>query len=716
MAFDYHVRTQIRECLEIKYFRNHKQPFAAHIAFQLAFCYQIGFGVESDDSTSHMWLRKSAKQSDDLEAEKEAVQPARWKSSRMQGYEGLVWVDLIHEYRTQGLENLENARVECERVIRDMTRVFGEVHSISLMLYKTFGNLLDELGELLESKALRMWVREQIEKTHGINHPYYIESILDVFKSHEKLGELKEAQLLLEEVLQKSTESIDSTTVGLIKHCLATTFRKQGRWKEAEELLVPGMEALKRVFGQEHPSYLANMNNLALLYQNQGRWKEAEELFVQVMETIKRILGQEHPDTLTGMGNLALTYQGQGRWREAEKLEVRVVEMRKRVLGQEHPNTLTSMANLASTYLSQGRWKEAEEMKVKVMETRKRVLGQDHPDTLTSRAYLASAYRKQGRWKEAEGLGVQAMDVRKRVLGQEHPDTLASMANLASTFWNQGRWEEAEELEVQVIETFNRVLGQKHPDTLTTMSHLASTYRRQGRWMKAEELEVQVMETRKRVLGQEHPATLTSIANLATTYRSQGRWTEAEELQIDTVNQLRTTLGGDHPSTVAAIAKLASFHEERAAPASFRGSGGLVERLRDGILRVVSSWSLDQGKDGQERLKSSFETSQKQATEHGDEITDEVRHQLALATSLEVCDNYGTGEERPLDPLIEADVENQANAGRLQRALAMSTTDGNDSGDSFKATSIELDEGNETDEERLERALAMSMMDENDCE
>src|SRR5256885_4299742 len=49
------------------------------------------------------------------------------------------------------------------------------------------------------------------------------------------------------------------------------------------------------------------ISNLASTYRNQGRWKEAEELFVQVMETRKRVLGAEHPDMLISMNNLAST-------------------------------------------------------------------------------------------------------------------------------------------------------------------------------------------------------------------------------------------------------------------------------------------------------------------------------------------------------------------------------------------------------------------------
>jgi hypothetical protein len=79
MAADYRVRRQIRDSIENSYFRNQHKPLAADIAFQIAFCYKIGFGVKSDDNECHKWLEKSNKQLDDLKTEKEAVRPATWK-------------------------------------------------------------------------------------------------------------------------------------------------------------------------------------------------------------------------------------------------------------------------------------------------------------------------------------------------------------------------------------------------------------------------------------------------------------------------------------------------------------------------------------------------------------------------------------------------------------------------------------------------------------
>ncbi|KAF4417482.1 Kinesin light chain, partial [Colletotrichum fructicola] len=175
-----------------------------------------------------------------------------------------------------------------------------------------------------------------------------------------------------------------------------------GNYSRAEILVQDAVRIRTERLGQEHPSTLTSKANLASTYRNQGRWKEAEELGVRVMEMRKRVLGEEHPDTMTSMNDLALIYEKQGQWEQAERLHVRVMEKWKSVLGEEHPWTLTSMANLASTYWNQGRWKEAEELGWRVMEMRKRVLGEEHPDALTSMANLASTFWSQGRWKEAE--------------------------------------------------------------------------------------------------------------------------------------------------------------------------------------------------------------------------------------------------------------------------------------------------------------------------
>ena len=86
--------------------------------------------------------------------------------------------------------------------------------------------------------------------------------------------------------------------------------------------------------------------NLASTYRNQGRWKEAEELEAQVMETRKRVLGQEHPSTLSSMNNLAWTWKYQGRHDEAMRLITECVQGLQRKLGVDHPNTKAALDTL----------------------------------------------------------------------------------------------------------------------------------------------------------------------------------------------------------------------------------------------------------------------------------------------------------------------------------------------------------------------------------
>jgi hypothetical protein len=97
------------------------------------------------------------------------------------------------------------------------------------------------------------------------------------------------------------------------------------------------MEAMKEKFGEDHPDTLSSMQNLASTYRDQGRWQEAENLEVHVMEARKERLGADHLDTLTSMANLAFIYRDQLRWTEAFALLSEAVLGMQQLLGLDHP-------------------------------------------------------------------------------------------------------------------------------------------------------------------------------------------------------------------------------------------------------------------------------------------------------------------------------------------------------------------------------------------
>jgi tetratricopeptide (TPR) repeat protein len=113
------------------------------------------------------------------------------------------------------------------------------------------------------------------------------------------------------------------------------TLGLQGRFQEAEKLLVKGVEAKSRVLGKEHPNTLLAVASLALMYDQQGRLQQAEDLHLKVLEAWH-----------TAELSLALTYRKQGQLKEAEALYFKAVEARSRVLGEKPPRTLTAIAHV----------------------------------------------------------------------------------------------------------------------------------------------------------------------------------------------------------------------------------------------------------------------------------------------------------------------------------------------------------------------------------
>jgi tetratricopeptide (TPR) repeat protein len=213
--------------------------------------------------------------------------------------------------------------------------------------------------------------------------------------------------------------------------------RSPRNWSRCNQFIshIEFMESFAKQYGLRNATLL-DASTWATIYLDECElYQKAASMHKRTWERKKVVLGEEHPSTLTSMANLASTYRNQGRWKEAKKLQVRLMKTTKRVLGQEHPSTLSSMANLASTYRNQGRWKEAKKLQVKLMKTRKRVMGQEHPDTLSSMNNLAFTLKGQGQNAKAINLMQECIRLGSRILGVDHPHTLSSSAAL--TRWQR---------------------------------------------------------------------------------------------------------------------------------------------------------------------------------------------------------------------------------------------------------------------------------------
>ncbi|KAL4918996.1 putative kinesin light chain [Aspergillus aurantiobrunneus] len=102
----------------------------------------------------------------------------------------------------------------------------------------------------------------------------------------------------------------------------------------------------EREFKKQQEQYLNFIQNVGTCLDSDGRYNEAERLLVQVMETRAQELGPGHPDTLISMNNLAYTWKGLGKIQDAVALMEDCAQLCNKVLGSDHPHAIASSNTL----------------------------------------------------------------------------------------------------------------------------------------------------------------------------------------------------------------------------------------------------------------------------------------------------------------------------------------------------------------------------------
>ena len=346
----------------------------------------------------------------------------------------------------------------------------------------------------------------------------------------------RNAKVTVEELLGRAAARIPGKfgnqprVEAAVRLTIGDTYHRLGNYPAAQPHLEKALEILRRVAGNDHPSTLNAMDELAGLYDDQGRLPEAEALIVAAVAGRRQVLGEDHPETLSSMNSLAAQYWSQSRLPEAEALDLKVLAGRRRVLGEDHPDTIRTMNNLAGVYLAQGRLPEAEPLYLLALAGRRRVFGEDHPETLSAISNLAVIYHGKGRFAEAEPLFKKALEIRLRVLGEDHPQTIQAMNSLAVLYQAQDRLAEAGPLFEKALALHRGILGEDHPDTLYYQYKLASYYQARGLLLKGEPLLRDVLRKSRARDGSVSLATANALANLGSNLLEQKKYDEASPI------------------------------------------------------------------------------------------------------------------------------------------------------------------------------------------
>lgn len=295
----------------------------------------------------------------------------------------------------------------------------------------------------------------------------------------------------------------------------------QGRYQEAEPLLLDALALQQQTFGDRALETTRPLNQLGLLYRIQARYREAVDRYQQARTIVAAELGDRHPAFAAISNNLGVVYDAQGRYDEAESLYLEALEIWQATLGADHPNVAQVLSNLGLLYYNQGRYDEAEARLLASIAIRRG--DRDNPIGLgQSLNNLALLYGQQNRLAEAEALYLESLEIWTAQGGERHPDRGTVLNNLAGVYQRQGRPDEAIDLYQQALVIYRDLWGDAHPDVANTLNNLAVLHLEQGRYGEAEALFQDSLRLWRSQLGDHHPNIDINLSNLALLAARQG--------------------------------------------------------------------------------------------------------------------------------------------------------------------------------------------------
>ncbi|KAF2809498.1 uncharacterized protein BDZ99DRAFT_571301 [Mytilinidion resinicola] len=514
-------------------------------AFQLAFCYNVGFGVPSDPVESTSWLRRCDKGVQDLE---DMLRMTNDDESRRYGnvkVHASMFGDGGEKSRNKGKGKL----------------VTGKENTVEEHASLQHGPDASAMGTAVG------WIFSNF----GVKNTKEIK-FLDVTNAgYEDNGRAELLKRCREEFRwDKPDSEYETVTIEVAFHeddvgknrpvdgGIADDTLQNQEYEEKAQL--ERVETKIKVLGEDHPDALESMETLGRLYwNNENRWAEAKQLVIRVMEILIGTLGVNHPDTLEAMERAATMHMFFERWEEEEDLRLRIMEIRLRLFGIRNGNTLDCLECLVRLFLKTQRLTEAEELQEQVVEARMVAPGVTDAKGLKSMELMVEILMADEKWEKAERYQQWIVHARRHTVGDKNVDTLESIEVLVAIYVLRGqRYKEAEELQDLAASAYAQIHGSDHPATLMSQEKLASIYALDQQYEKAEDIYRQIVDVRTRRSGCIEKDDLQAMQFLALLYKMQQRNSDLEDIQRMIVEARKHNFGQEDSSTLAAKNDLAS--------------------------------------------------------------------------------------------------------------------------------------------------------------
>ena len=464
---DFRVRIYIANCLTeaASAFEKNSEsvlPFD-DILIQTALCFEIGFGVATDQHKSSNLIKSRKSNEVEFARQLKYLREDRVKKHFSNGIyrwgESEGCVQHINQISTfGGKHGWERIQSEFKCELMNASQALGRENSLVLLLKDQMIDRYTEFAQWHEAEQLQLEVLKVRERTLGTEDMQTLYNRGALAEIYRHQSRFQEAQKLQTQIQGTMTEwNVAYPYLYTNEHNLALTYAQQEQWEKSDKLLEKVIHQRSSHNGPSHPSTLNSRLCLARNYADRGEWERAEEIETDVLHVTERTQGPEHPDTFNCIINLATTYRDMGQLEKAEKLQVAALEKARLVLGSEHYFTVTLMRNLAKTYSLQSQMPKAIKFQEEVVNSESLQSQMDSAASSSAMNELAEMYEANGQFDDAIRCRKRRLSILKDSAKFGYLDTIMEMTFLADLYWTQGHQHEALETRQAALEDLKEV-------------------------------------------------------------------------------------------------------------------------------------------------------------------------------------------------------------------------------------------------------------------
>jgi tetratricopeptide (TPR) repeat protein len=413
------------------------------------------------------------------------------------------------------------------------------------------------VGRITEGERLLKKAIDTNKKVGRYMSSETLSAMSDLCQSFCERGYFDEAETLAREVLTicEQSHSKDHRDYIHALKIIGDIKRDQHYFVDALKINIDNLAIARKAWGNEDPTTLIMANSLAITYVEMDRINDAEELMIEI--PYAAILGNEHPSTLTGMENIASIYGRKGRIPEEIAIREEMSAKRNIIQGSKNIETASTIVGLATAYISNGDIKQAKDILDGLLQSTAEWLSMDHPIVLRIQAEYANAIQIEGCFDEAIQLRHHVLSERTRLLGKEHIWTIFAMLELGLTLQKQGNLEKAENLQSEVLAKLQLRFGDDHVDVINSMGHVASIKKGQMKLKEAEKMEEQVLHLLSKQSDQDSSSILHSKSRLSAIKQAMGKLNVAEKMREELLDSWMSISGPGSSDFLDAKALLA---------------------------------------------------------------------------------------------------------------------------------------------------------------